>query len=309
MNRKFRIPVMLAFFLLAASCSRSPVVASVNGEKITAASLRAQLQMERGKYDGAVLSSKANFEKFRSRAMDILIDEAILLSEAGRAGIVAAKEEIKEIEKMRAGAPQSGDSFFKERGIDPKFWNKAQKSKLIIGKLIQREVIEKIPVSDGEITAYYKKNPAEFSRPAAFHARQILSDSKEEADQILAKLKTGADFGELAKEFSRSPDGKNGGDIGFFDSRAYPEIFSEICQQLKVGETSDVVETSFGFQIFELLDRRPAYEIPFAEAKEKIRQTLRGEKAGADIEKWIAGLKKKANVSVNEEAVKEVVLD
>lgn len=303
--------VVIALVVLASSCSRDVTVATVGGEKITASALRAEMQMERGKYDSAVLNQKANFEKFREGALNKLINERVLLAEAGKRGIGLTKEDLKEIEKTRAGALAAGvgGDAIKERGLDPKAWDKAQQARLVIQKLIQQELLDRIPVSDEEASGYFNKHTQDFNQPAQFRARQILVDSKDTAEEVLAKLKNGGDFAELAKEYSLSPDGKRGGDLGFFSSLNYPEIFSTVCQQLKIGELSDVVQTDYGFQIFELLDKRPAYQVPFEEAKESIKQLLREDRAEDTINKWSADLIGKAAVSINEETLKGVTLD
>lgn len=306
MNHKF-LHIALVSVLFTISCSRDGAVAIVDGRKITASALRAEMRMEKGKYDSALLSQKPNFDEFRKAALMRLINENVFLAEAQKKGITVSKDELAGLKTARGGAID--DDMIKERGIDPKAWNEAQKRRVIIEKLIQKEVLEKIPVSDEKVLAYYNKHQQDFNRPAQFRARQILVDTRDAAEQTLAKLKGGADFAEMAKEYSLSPDGRRGGDIGFFDSRMYPEIFSVVCQQLKAGELSDVVQTDYGFQIFELLEKRPAYQVPFEEAKEAIRQLLREEKAEGLVDKWSSDLVGRAKITVNEEAVKGVMLD
>lgn len=311
MKNKFILFVVFAAFASIQACSRDVTVATVDGKKITASALRAEMRMERGKYDSAILNQKANFEKFREGALNKLINEQVLLTEAQKKGIKLTDEDLKEIEQMRtdALAADGGENAITERGVNPKAWVKAQQTRIVIQRMIQQELLNRIPVSDGQITAYYNKHAEDFNQPAQFRARQILVDSKDTAEEVYAKLKDGGDFAEMAKEYSLSPDGKRGGDLGFFSSRNYPEIFSTVCQQLKIGELSDVVQTDYGFQIFELLDKRPAYQVPFEEAKESIKQLLREERAEDTINKWSADLIGKAAVSINEETLKGVALD
>lgn len=305
-----RIFIVLCIVVLSASCSkfRSPTVAIVNGKKITAKDIVAQMEMEKSLYDPVIISQPANFEQFRRQALGKLIQEEIFLTEARRSGIELSRDDLDEAEKMRRGAsaPNEADATISERGIDPKVWKKAQQRRLIINKLIQKEVINNIPVPSEEVSKYYLAHIQEFNLPAQFHMRQILVDTQEQADGIMAKLKAGEDFATLAKKYSISPDGKRGGDLGFFDSRTYPHVFSEICQQLKPGETSEVVATDYGYQIFQLLDKRPARQLTQEEAYAKIKQNFREEKSEATVENWSKTLRAAAKIVIDEKALEEV---
>lgn len=294
--------------IVACSKWRDRVVAQVDGTKITARALKAQMDMQRGKYDAATLTEKANFEEFRRQALGKLIQEEVLLAESKRLGIRATPEELKEIDgiyKETMAVTRDGTTPFVE-AIDPRVWREGQEKRAVLQKLIRQEVIDKAPVADEKIIQYYRHNPNEFNRPEQFHARQILVDNQELADSILTKLKNGESFEKLAKEYSLSPDGKRGGDLGSFDERTYPQIFLDICRQLKVGEVSGVMVTDYGFQIFELLDRRPPHRITLEEARDGIRQQMREEKGEAAIMAWSDALMAKARVTINEEVLREV---
>lgn len=310
MRNKSVILLFVVVLAVLSSCSRQSgkVIASVDGTKITERELKTEIAMEQNKYDTAILSHKANFEQLKKRALDKLIQETVLLNEAKRLNIGLTDAERTDAEKSindMLSANEDGEAI-KERGIDPKAWGEAQKKRMLIQKLILNEVLGKIPISDEKAAAYYKSHRQEFNRPAQFHARQIIVDSRERAEQILARLKNGEDFAALAKEYSLSPDGKRGGDLGFFDARTYPEAFTEVCGQLKIGELSGVVQTDYGFQIFELLDKRPAREIPFEEATAEIKRRLREERGEAAIAKWSSELEANAKVVIDEEAFKGV---
>lgn len=310
---RFKHISLALLLVLATGCSKlnDAVVATVDGEKITASELREMMRMERGKFDPALLKQESNFAEFRKQALEKLAQEKMLLAEARRLGIKASRQELKELEALRLGALQSkeGDSAIIEHGVDPKAWQMAQERRQIIGKLIAKEVIDKVPLSEEKVRSFYDGNMRDFSRPAQFRARQIIVDSREQADEILAKIKQGEDFGELAGKYSLSPDSKKGGDLGFFDARSYPAIFSEICSQLKAGEISDVVQTDYGYQIFQLLEKRPARQISFEEASDGIRRRLREEVSGESFKKWIAEVEGRYKVAVNDGELKGVTLE
>jgi len=295
------IPIIIMIALAAAACSRGrgKVIAEVEGVGITSEDLRQGMLMDRLVYDPAVLTTEANFDEFRRRSLQRLIQEAIMLKEAERQGISGQVDTPLPVE----------EAALEDRGIDPKAWQEAQRRRAMIRGLIQREVVAKIPVAEGDIKAYYRKHIQDFRDNTQFHARQILVDSKELADQIHARLMKGEKFASLAKEFSVSPDGERGGDLGFFDAASYPEVFSEVCQKLKPGEISEVVATPYGFQIFQLLERRPARQRQLDEVADAIRLRLGEEKIEEAYRPWLEGLMDGATVMINEEAVKEVRLN
>lgn len=313
MKLTLQLTVIMCVFVCLISCSRfrGTVVATVDGEKITAAELKDEMRMEYGKYDPALLSQSTNFDEFRRQALEKLVQEKILLAEAKRQGITPTKEDLGKISEGNPGtlSAQEGDGSLLEHGIDPKAWQEAQRRRLTITKLITQAVIDKIPVSDAQVEAYYQQHREAFHVPAQFRARQIIVETQELAEQILAKIKQGEDFEQLAKLHSLSPDAKRGGDLGFFDAKSYPPVFTEVCQQLRIGDVSDVIPTDYGYQIFQLLEKRPARIIPFEEAAVSIRQLLKEEGSEQAFDRWFDGLKQKARTAINDNAVKGVTLE
>jgi peptidyl-prolyl cis-trans isomerase C len=309
MHRLIACTLCLLSLTFAACSQSSKVIAKVDGTSITAADLTAEMRLERGSYDPALLRTDANFEQFRKMAFDRLVQEAILLQEAKRLGVTASDEELAQIDDAGKEAQATFKQVLAEQGIDAKRWREAQRRRLLIGKLIDAEVMEKIPVDQAKVDAYYKEHPQEFRENTQFHARQILVDTREEAERIHARLKKGDDFAELARNFSVSPDGKRGGDLGFFDAQAYPEAFANVCQQLAIGQVSDVVATPYGYQIFQLLEKRPARQRPFEEVRMQIKKHLQEEKIEEVFEPWLKGLTEKAKLEIDDAALKEVKLE
>lgn len=297
--------------LLAMSCGKADrVVATVDGSKITVSDVSSRMKIESLKYDPSTLDQAANFEAFRQQVLDMLVQETILLEEAKKQKIVAGKDgEIDSKLKAMGLAIEDNIEVLGMKGIAPKRWREMQRNRLVIEQLIQLQVLDKVPVADESISKYYRQHIEEFRHPTQFRARQMLVDSRESAEDILAQLKKGADFGELAKKYSLSPDGKRGGDLGYFNASSYPEIFTEICQKLEIGEMSDVIPTDYGYQIFELIDKRPARQLRLEEVTAQIRNELAEQKAQDAFKKWFEGLRQETKVSTDLAALKEVTLD
>jgi len=300
----------IALFVLMAACSSGKTVATVDGERISSSDLAWKMRMEMVLYDSAILSDERNFENFRRQALDNLIQEAVLIGEAKRLGVDVDSESARAVPEIMVVKPNISESdALAKKGIDEKRWREAQRKRALIRKLIEKEVVDKIPVTEKEIEDYYRNHISDYRDNTRFHARQILVDKKEMADRIHARLMKGEGFAALAKEFSVSPDAARGGDLGFFDAGAFPEVFAEICQQLSPGEISKVKATPYGYQIFQLIAKRPPRQRTIEEARDEIERRLKEKRIEEVFTPWLEELMKKAKVSVNEDALKEVKLN
>lgn len=118
-------------------------------------------------------------------------------------------------------------------------------------------------------------------------------------DSVMAKLKAGEDFAELAKEYSDDTGTKDkGGDLGFFERRMMVQQFDEAAFNLQPGQISDVIETQFGYHIIKLLERG---EIPsFEQDKDNLKNILKRLRYQDIYNDYVNDLKKEYNFTVNE---------
>ena len=305
--------IIIVICTLIAGCSsdNSPTVAKVNSTPIKASSLQREMTLESGKYDPATLSIEINFNEFRKQALDKLVQESILLEEAKSLGITTSKQELEHAKLLQSGGLNDDlfEDWLKKHNLKMKDWDEIVSKRVTIDKLIKKQVYDNVPIPKNSIKNYYNKQIQDFRQPTQFRARQIIVDEREEADKIVSKLKKGADFADLAKKYSMSPDSKRGGDLGYFDASAYPEVFAEVCQKLNIGDTSDVVVTDYGYQIFQLLDRRPPRQLSLEDVTPLIKKTLTEDKAEGVFKKWLEGLNAKYNVQIDDKILSEVKLD
>jgi peptidyl-prolyl cis-trans isomerase C len=131
------------------------------------------------------------------------------------------------------------------------------------------------PVTDAEIQAEYDKFKAA-NGGKEYKARHILVEKEEEAKAIIASLKKGGKFDEIAKKQSKDPgSGANGGDLDWANASSYVPEFSSELIKLKKGQTTDVpVKSQFGFHVIRLDDVREAQLPPVDQVKPQIAQQL-----------------------------------
>jgi peptidyl-prolyl cis-trans isomerase C len=150
---------------------------------------------------------------------------------------------------------------------------------------------KKNPVSDAEAQAEYDKFKAQ-SSGTEYHAHHILVEKEDEAKALIAQIKAGGSFEELAKKNSKDPgSGANGGDLDFAKPDSYVPEFSAAMVKLKKGEmTDEPVKTQFGYHIIRLDDTREAAFPAFDDVKAQLKQRLEQ----AKMQQYQEDLRKKA---------------
>ena len=143
---------------------------------------------------------------------------------------------------------------------------------VLINTLFQN-FIKSHPISDADAQAEYNKIKAEQSG-LEYHARHILVDSEDEAKKLIAQIKAGSKFEDVAKKSSKDTgSAENGGDLDWAKPGNYVPEFATALQGLKKGQMTDTpVKTQFGYHIIRLEDTRTAQFPAFAEVKDKIKQ-------------------------------------
>lgn len=128
--------------------------------------------------------------------------------------------------------------------------------------------------SPEEVAAYYARHQADFSRPERVRLEQILVQERATAEEALARIRSGTDFGEVAGRLSRESGAVSGIDQGEMARNELPADFADTIFGLAPGEVSDVVPADYGFHLFRVTERFPARELTLEEAAPEIRETL-----------------------------------
>ncbi len=145
---------------------------------------------------------------------------------------------------------------------------------ILIGELFE-DYRRKNPVGDDLAKAEYDKFKAQ-SAGTEYRARHILVEKEDEAKALIAQIKGGAKFDELAKKHSKDPgSGERGGDLDFAKADSYVPEFGQAMAKLQKGEMTEApVKSQFGWHIIKLEDTREAAFPGFDEVKDQIKQRL-----------------------------------
>jgi len=205
--------------------------------------------------------------EMRSMIKDELINREVLAQEADRLGIALRPEIKSQIDIMRQS---------------------------IVIRAMFQEYIGKHPVTDAEMKAEYDKVKGE-AKPQGkeYLARHILVDKEDEAKAIIAKLKGGAKFEELAVQSKDQGSAKQGGALDWATPDMFVKPFSDAMVALKPGEvTQTPVQTQFGYHVIRLEEMRDAPMPNFDDVKAQIAEMLQQRKA----QQFQQDLRKKAKI-------------
>ncbi|MBN2122751.1 MAG: peptidylprolyl isomerase [Deltaproteobacteria bacterium] len=287
-------------------------VASVNGEQITRADLDREMIRVRQQFIqmGKPLD-EARLADVRTQVLERLINRELLYQESRKTGIAVEDARVEgELDALKGKFP-SEDEFKKalgKSGLSESLLRLQIRKSVAVQEFISREFVGKTVISDEEMKAYYDGNQDKFSRPEQVHAGHILilvdpssdpsekSAAREKIEAIRERLKKGEDFETLAKENSQCPSSAKGGDLGFFGRGQMVKPFEDAAFALAPGETSDIIETKFGYHIVRVIEKTPAGTMGFEEAKPPLRKVLKEKKVVEGLSRYLERLKEKAAV-------------
>jgi peptidyl-prolyl cis-trans isomerase C len=157
---------------------------------------------------------------------------------------------------------------------------------VLIDAFVETEVTPQIEITDDQARAFYEQYTEAFRVPESMRASHILigvdpgasaetrEAAKRKADELLARVREGADFAEVARAESSCPSAQQGGDLGEFGRGQMVAPFEEAAFALEPGDISEVVETEFGYHIIQGNGKTAAEVIPFEEVKARIVEQL-----------------------------------
>lgn len=239
--------------------------------------------------------------------LDQLINNQILLERAQKLNLTASDAEVED-RFTESKSPYTEEEFQKnlqQSGITVDDLKSELRREISIQKLINREIVSKIDVTDQDVTNFYNQNQAQFNlAEPRLHLAQIVitprpdplvhnrrndkavseADAKRKAQEIETKLTAGADFSQLAMDYSEDNSASTGGDLGFIPESSFNQSDPALKQSalsLKTGAFSQPIAVrSGGYVILKMLGKEPAGRrlISDPQVQQAIRETLRNRK-------------------------------
>jgi parvulin-like peptidyl-prolyl isomerase len=293
------------------------VAAVVNGEVIALSMVEDAMN--------AIWTDPQEVPESQQDALEKLIDHKLMLQEAMKLGVIVSEESLsREVTKVasRFGSPEKLSEALRQRGITQEDLEENLREQIKVREMVNRKFRLFAEATEGEASEFFEQHKEEFVMPEAVHLNQIffgnhdklgnyraasadrdagkmpaLPDAAKEAarkraEEVFKKLKNGADFSRYASE------------EGTADYVAVDQLIPAVAaaiSRLKVGEISDTIETSIGYFIIKLNDRRPARHASFGEVKEEIKASLLQQKTDDELQAWLKRQRELADIRVKVE--------
>lgn len=241
----------------AAAAGADEVVARINGTTISLSDI--SLADEEMGQALARLPEELRFQYL----LGMLIDRRIVA--------LAAKEKKMEDDPT----VKRREAYFSEKVLRDVYWVQMMRDK----------------ISEKAVKAYYDEHVAKAEPETEVHAGHILVGSKEEAQKVIAAIKGGKTFEEVAKSTSRDSSSQEGGDLGWFKKGEMVPEFSDAVFKLKPGQISGPVQTPLGWHVIKLVETRKAKKPSFEEAHDDVMRTLAREQGTRLMENLRKGAK------------------
>jgi foldase protein PrsA len=286
--------VLLGFSIAGCSAaggaSSGGDVASVNGDKISRSEFDSKL--EAGPQGKAVLNQLVQ---------GLLIDQY-----AKQNGITISDADVakKEDDIKSKYPPGQFEQILKSQNLTEDDVKRILRQQLVVEKAVSSS----IKVSDADVKAYLEKNHATLDTSAQVRARHILVADLATATKVESELKGGADFAAEAKKYSTDPSSKDkGGELGFFSKGQMVPAFQDAAFSQPINVVGPPVKSPFGYHIIEVEEKKPAQVATLANSADKIRQTLTQQQEQQQIPQFLAGLRSKATIVINDDNLKDAL--
>jgi len=284
------------------------VIATVDGSTVTLAEYKSAFEKLKSQLPKGDSLDPEGINTLKMNLLNQLIEKKILIAESGKLGITVSEAEINDQINKIVGEYPDSDTFnsrMKEENIDIPSWKKEIEYQIMLDKLVKAVAGSDIVVTPEEVRKYYDEHLDQYNYPTRVRAFQIMLETKEQAQTILDEIKGGADFSELAKTYSISPDSEKGGDLGFFSEDEMPPSFSVVFT-MKPGDLSGVVESEYGFHLFKIIDRREAKMLSLEEARPEIEEKLKRLKSEEKYGAWFEQIRKDKKIEVNPSVLEKI---
>lgn len=287
-----KLVVMIAVLILAMgvflslALTKDKAIAKINGDAISKDEL----------YDVMV-------KQYGAAAVEQLIADKIIAAEAKKENISITDEDLdKEVDQLKQsyGGEEEFNQVLASNNTTVDVLKDELKNYLTMRKLIEPQ----IEISDEELKTYFEENKDSLGEAEQVKASHILVEDEAVAKEVKQKLTDGADFAELAKEYSTDEGSKeNGGELGFFPKGTMVAEFEDVAFSLPINEISDPVKSEYGYHIIKVEEKKEAKEANFEDSKASIKETLIDQKLESEYSTWLEEKKKDYDIENSLESV------
>ena len=266
----------LAFMQPLAHAAANPVpldrvLVIVNDEAITQWDMNEQRRILLSQMQASKITPPPN-DVLDKQVLDRLIVERAVLQYAKETGIriddTTVERTILRVAEENKLSPDEFRKVLEREGIPYANYREDIRRQITIQRVRDREVDSKVTVSDGEVDNYLATVASQAGGEDEYLLSHIyisvaeqasptaVEESRKRAEQALAEVRSGKDFGQVAASYSSAPDATSGGNLGWRTRARLPSVFADIVQKMKPGEVSAVLRSASGFHVVKLVEER-----------------------------------------------------
>jgi len=322
--------VSLAVFVFvvtafAADTVIEEIVARVNNSIIT----RNELQKAKDQLAAEAREKGENPDqavaKHQQDMLRDLIDQQLLIQKAADLGITGDTELIKKLDDMRKqmglNSMEDLEKAAEQQGISYEDFRQNLRNSIITQAVIGREVGSHIQFTKDETQKFYDEHKHELERPEQVYLSEILiaptkpakegdqppdptadqlAAAEKKANDVLAELKKGAKFEDVAKKDSDGPTAAQGGDLGAFGRGMLAKELEDKTFGLKKGEFTDVIRTRQGFVILKVNEHTTAGVPPLKDVEPNVQEAIYLQKLQPALRAYLTKLREEAYIDIKE---------
>src|SRR5208282_966811 len=312
--------VALPFILRADDVIVEEIIARVNNQIITRSEYlhsKEELKKEAQQQD-PVNADKLVTERDKDVLRD-LIDQELLLAKGKDLGITADTEVVKKLDEMRKDmkldSMEELEKAAQSQGVSFEDFKQNLRNQIITQQVIGKEVGSRLVIAKDDEKKFYDEHKAEMEQPEMIRLSEILvstdakpNDSSDEAkrlqaaqakaDELLAQIRNGAKFDEVAKKNSDGPTAAQGGDLGVFKRGTLAKELEDKTFAMKPNDVSDVIRTKQGFVILKVTEHHNAGVPPLSEIEPRIQDALYMRKLQPALREYLTKLREDAFIDI-----------
>lgn len=219
-----------------------------------------------------------------------LVTQRVVLNRAQELGVEISDDEVDERLRRIHGADfEAPDADYREQ----------VREQMTAARVAILELADGIHVHEDSVLSYFEEHRDRYQIPARIQIRQIVVRGQAKARKLHDELAGGADFASLAQAHSLAPEAGGGGLLPPFARGEMPEVFDRAFE-LDLEESSEVLESPYGFHIFLLVSRFPPQVPELGDVREQIVAELETRRLEELRRGWLRDLRRRAQIRVNE---------
>jgi peptidyl-prolyl cis-trans isomerase SurA len=302
----FALGLIAQASLLSAAQVEDGIVAIVNSDLIMLSEMKRELAPERERiqkeYRGDALARRLKTAEYM--ALTSMIERKLQLQEAKVRGIAVTDQEAQQAIRQMKQQGGAGDE------TNPEDIKRAREQ-LILLRIVDREVRGGVMVAESDMKRYFQEHRDRFALSEEYTLSQILirprspdntAEAREKAREVMARLKQGESFEDLALRFSDGPNASQGGHLGLVRQGELLPGIERTIATLVPGGISDMIETPEGFHIVRLEDKKPKQYRPYEQVRAEIQGLVFQQKMEDVFQTWLENLKNKAYIEIKFES-------